>query len=162
MLVVALLGGCLQAPAPVAYRDPAAVISSTTAFDPARFQGDWQVVGAFGAGAACGVLAESWVIENGAFTVRGTDCAGGRTRGFATRARLVGPGRLLRATRGGEEALWVLWVDGDYRIAAIGTPSGAFGRIMARPGVARADLTEAARQVLDFNGYDLSQLRMMR
>ena len=50
--------------------------------------------------------------------------------------------------------LWVLWVDDDFRTAVIGTPDGRFGWIMDRPGQASRDRTRAAREILDFNGYD--------
>jgi len=52
----------------------------------------------------------------------------------------------------------VLWVDQDYRVAVLGTPSGRWAMIVARPGAARADLVAAARDVLAFNGYDLAAL----
>ncbi len=158
-----LLAACVaKDPAPAGYRDPARMISSSTAFDPARFQGDWQVVAAFGAGAACGVLGESWAADAAGFGIRGTACRAGGKHGFATRGRLSGPGRVVRDGPRGPEEQWILWVDGDYRVAAVGTPSGAFGHILARPGMARADLINAAREVMDFNGYDISRLVVLQ
>ena len=47
----------------------------------------------------------------------------------------------------------------DNRAMVIGTPSGHFGAILSRAPTLRADLLEAARQLLDFNGYDLKRLR---
>lgn len=145
----------------MAYRDPAQTISSAALFDGARFQGDWQVVAAFGTDAGCGVLQERWQADAGGFAVQGTRCTlSGKTK-YATRARLTGPGRISRDLRDGAEQIWILWVDADYRVAAVGTPSGGFGRILVRPGQARADLITAAREVLDFNGYDISKLMML-
>lgn len=158
-----LLAACGAKPAgPVGFRDPAQMISSSTAFDPARFQGDWQVVAAYGPAAGCGVLTESWAADAAGFVIRGTACGASGKTGFATRGRLSGPGRVVRDGPRGPQEQWILWVDGDYRVAAVGTPSGAFGHILARPGMARADLLKAAREILDFNGYDISRLIFLR
>ena len=156
------LAACMPAPRQTGFRNPSVPISSSTAFDPARFQGAWQVVAAFGADARCGTLDEDWRIGAGAFVVHGTRCGSAGRTGFQTEARLSGPGRVLRDGPGGAEDIWFLWIDADYRVAAFGTPDGRFGGILARPGQARADLMTAAREVLDFNGYDISQLLMPR
>ena len=58
----------------------------------------------------------------------------------------------------GREPIWVLWVDQDYRVAALGTPSGTWAAVLVRPGKGRGDLLTAAREVLDFNGYDLKRI----
>lgn len=165
LAAVLALAACVAAEpaARSGWRDPAVAIASSTAFDPARFAGRWAVVAAFGAEAGCGVLAEDWqAAAPGRFAVRGGACIGGQARGFSTEARLTGPGRMRRGAPGGAEELWVLWVDADYRVAVLGTPSGRFGRILSRDPVLRADLAEAARRVLDFNGYDISGLRVAR
>jgi apolipoprotein D and lipocalin family protein len=70
---------------------------------------------------------------------------------------MTAPGRLAPQGEEGPE-LWVLWVDDDFRTAAIGTPDGSFGWIMDRPGRASADRTAAAREVLDWSGYDVRRL----
>lgn len=157
-----VLSACNAPPQTVAYRDPAQVISSAALFDGGRFQGDWLVVAAFGAEAGCGALQERWQADAQGFAVQGTRCAPAGKTAYATRAQLTGPGRIARQMRGGVEPIWILWVDGDYRVAAVGTPSGGFGRILVRPGQARADLITAAREVLEFNGYDISKLVMLR
>ncbi len=107
-------------------------------------------------------MQERWQADAGGFAVRGTRCGPTGKTGYATRARPVGPGRITREMRDGTEEIWVLWVDADYRIAALGTPSGGFGRILVRPGQARADLIIAAREIMDFNGYDVSRLIVLR
>ena len=159
LAALALLAAC-TAPAPERlYRNPAQTLSSAALFDPARFGGDWQVVAAYGAEAECGALRESWTVrEAGGFDIRGTRCTPLGLRSFAAVGQLAGPGRIERAGRSGPEALWVLWVDTDYRVAVLGTPSGAFGRILSRQKSLSADLVTAARGVLEFNGYDISQL----
>lgn len=159
-LVLALAACAAPRPEGGAYRDPSAPISSAALFAPARFAGEWHQVAAFGAEAACGAVAEAWQATGpGRFRVTGQVCDGGRVRAGASDAAVTGPGRI---TRSGGETLWVLWVDADYRVAAIGTPSGGFGRILSRDPVPRADLMTAAREVLDFNGYDISRLVLAR
>ena len=154
------LAACTREPAPgPGFRDPGVAISSSAAFDPARFAGRWHGVAAFGAEAACGGTVEDWQADASGFAIRGTACGKPGLTGFETRGQVVGPGRIARAGAGGAEVLWVLWVDADYRIAAIGTPSGQFGRILSRDPAPRGDLLAAAREILDFNGYDISRLQ---
>ncbi|WP_254054587.1 lipocalin family protein [Roseovarius sp. EL26] len=54
--------------------------------------------------------------------------------------------------------LWVIWVDEGFRTAAIGTPDGSYGWILDRASNGGSDRIEAAREILDFNGYDTAQL----
>lgn len=162
LFALALSGCAMPAVQKQGYRDPAVPISSSGAFDPARFAGSWSVVAAFGEEAACGATAEEWVAAAEGFDVQGSHCVGGAAMGFASQGRIVGPGRIEQAMPGGGETLWVLWVDADYRIAAVGTPSGRFGRIMSRGPNPRSDLLDGARQVLAFNGYDISRLQLAR
>jgi apolipoprotein D and lipocalin family protein len=158
-LLAALLAGCAP-PAPETSRDPGAMIASAALFDPARFADVWHIVAALGPEAGCGPLTETWIPEApGRFAVTGTFCGPSGARAFAATADLVGPGRFRRPAREGDDPLWVLWVDADYRVAVIGTPSGRFARILARRPDPRPDLIAAAREVLDFNGYALAGLR---
>jgi apolipoprotein D and lipocalin family protein len=63
---------------------------------------------------------------------------------------------------GGEmRAFWVLWVDEGFRTAVLGNPDGTFGWIVDRSTRGGADRIRAAREILDFNGYNVSQLRMI-
>ncbi|MCA0271391.1 MAG: lipocalin family protein [Proteobacteria bacterium] len=149
VLAAAVLSAC--APAPQGLRNAGTPISSAAAFDQARFADVWHVVAAYGSEARCGPLTETWVRTGQAgYNVTGTRCGPMGARAFAETATISGPGRITR----GEEQLWVLWVDADYRVAVIGTPTGQFARVLSRtPGV-REDLMRAARDVLRFNGYD--------
>lgn len=162
LTLILVLTAC-SAPAPIGrtgYRDAGQTIASAALFDPARFAGVWQIVAAYGPEAGCGPLAETWVaVSAAAYRITGARCGPHGARAFATDAAVTGPGRLVRQGRAGREELWVLWVDADYRVAVIGTPSGSFARILARTPTLRPDLLQAARQVLDFNGYDISQLK---
>ena len=151
-----VLGGCASEPAAPSLRDPKAPISSASLFDGARFGGTWQVV-ASGVPGCSGAQNWAW---NGrdAYQVSGIDCAG-RTKPLADRVVLTGPGGRMAARTGfGGEPIFVMWVDQDYRIAALGTPSGRWGMILSRQSPARPDLLKAAREVLDFNGYDLAKV----
>jgi apolipoprotein D and lipocalin family protein len=83
-------------------------------------------------------------------------------RRYDGRADISGPGRLRLA--GADPAglgaeWWVLWVDDGYRTLVVGTPSGAFGMILNRTADLPPDRLRAAREVLEWNGYDLGQLR---
>lgn len=154
-----LLAGCGEKPETgLAYRAQGAQISSNALFDAARFADVWHVVGGYGPEASCGPLSETWVLTGPQhYQVTGTRCGPNGARAFAAPAQVTGPGRIIRDG----EHLWVMWVDADYRIAVIGTPDGRFGRILSRTPKARPDLLAAAKEVLDFNGYDPAGLRMI-
>ena len=67
----------------------------------------------------------------------------------------VGPGRFQ--VPGQPAPWWVLWADVDYRTLVIGSPDGRVGFMINRGGFP-ADRIIAAREILDFNGYDLKRL----
>lgn len=151
LVFLVALAACAPAPREAGLRDAAAPISSNASFDAVRFADVWHVAATYGAEARCGPLAETWVpTAPGRYRVTGTACGPRGARAFLSDARVTGPGRITR----GDEELWVLWVDADYRIAVIGTPSGRFARVLSRTPTVRPDLMEAARRVLQFNGYD--------
>lgn len=153
-----MLVGC-AAPPPATSRNPETIIASAALFEPARFADVWHIVEATPPESGCGPLAETWVPDGpDRFRVTGTFCAAAGARAFAAEAAVTGPGRIRREGREGDDPLWVLWVDADYRVAVIGTPSGRFARILARRPDPRPDLIAAAREVLDFNGYDTARL----
>ena len=156
LALMATLAACSPAPEEVGLRNTEATISSNASFDARRFADVWHVAATYGDEARCGPLAETWVPTGpAAYRVTGTACGPRGARAFAAEARVTGPGRITR----GDEELWVLWVDADYRVAVIGTPSGRFARVLSRTPRVRPDLMEAARRVLQFNGYDPAGLR---
>lgn len=159
LLLPALLALAVSGCAP---RPPGTVtgMSSAALFDPARFADVWHVAAALGSDPACGPLAETWTLTGaGRYRVTGTACGPAGARAFVSEATVTGPGRLARTVAGRDEALWVLWVDADYRVAVIGTPSRGFARVLSRTPDVRPDLMQAARDVLRFNGYDPDGLR---
>ncbi len=140
-------------------------MSSMATLEPARLAGDWEeVAGYFGPaeGCALGDLRLS-LRADGGFDALLAGCGGGWPSTGITgprRAERVAPGRISVA--GLADPLWLLWVDGDYRTMVVGTPSGRIGAVLNRPGGIGADRLVAARDILDWNGYDLSRLRVVR
>lgn len=146
-------------PAGPDFRRAGAPIASKALFDLDRFLGDWQVVAAFPWSEQALCPGKSFRFGTGPSGL-GLErrCAAGQT---ASRIALVGPGRFAvtpRAEPFPEGALWVLWVDEGYRTAVLGMPSGQGGWILDRSGAIPDDRLAAAREILDFNGYDTSRL----
>ena len=52
----------------------------------------------------------------------------------------------------------VLWVDEGFRTAVLGTPSGSRAFILDRGATPAPDRLRAAREILNWYGYDLAQL----
>lgn len=77
----------------------------------------------------------------------------------------IGPGRweVVQARAGfPNDPLWVLWMDFDDRTVAIGGPTGKFVWIMDRMPAGGADRIAAAREILEWYGYDLNQLETVQ
>ena len=76
------------------------------------------------------------------------------------RATPLGPNRWrLTDPQGGKDRdLWVIWVDEGYRTAAIGAPDGGYGWVLDRAATGGTDRITAAREILDFNGYDIGAM----
>ncbi len=164
LAAAALLSACGgKAPAPdhAAYRNPGAPIWSIAAFDPTRLAGTWTEVAAFAPeGAACRPGGIEIARTPGELAAKGRLCRSGIPSVHSGALRPTGLGRLTMA--GEAEPWWVLWVDTDYRTLVIGTPSGRFGYILNRNGALPPDRMKAAREILDWNGYDLAGLRVLR
>lgn len=163
-----VLAAC-EATTPVApllpsYRNPDVTIASKADFDLTRFTGTWIEIASFPVPfqSGCdGALAEYTATGTG-LSLRNTclDETGAPLRAIEGTALPTGPGRLQVSLDGVPfpAPLWVLWTDADYRVAVLGQPDGRAGWILARSAPLRPDLLRAAREVLDFNGYDLDQL----
>ncbi|RWR49336.1 lipocalin [Sinirhodobacter ferrireducens] len=145
------------APEPVSLRDPKGWISSAVIFDPARFGGTWHVAQSGVAG--CAGAKQNWAWTGTGYVLSGVDCSGTKPRQLEGRLAMTGPGARFTPTEAfGKEPVWVLWVDQDYRIAVLGTPSGHFGQVLVREMPGRGDLMTAAHEVLDFNSYDTRRI----
>ena len=167
-----LLAGCAAGPDEEVgglfevYRDRDVPIASAALFAPERYLGTWYEVARFPVPfeAGCvGVTAEYGLISESVISVKNT-CRNedGSVRStIEGTAEIVGRGRLevtFPSVPFGASDYWVLWVDEGYRTAVVGAPNGRSGWILNREPVIPADRLAAAREILDFNGYDLSRL----
>lgn len=143
------LAGCAMPPPSGDLRDTGAVLAGTTRFDKSRFAGDWQTVACIG---TCARAVQYVVATDDAF-VRVAD---GASDGFDISA----PG-VLRA-RGGGQTLVVMWVDDGFRTAAVGDADGSWAAVIDRARPGGADRVKAATEILDFNGWDVSQMRKVQ
>ena len=143
--------------APPSFREAGTLIGSTTRGGPSDLAGDWVVAQAF-PGEPLAAPGARIAIPPGTRVGIGPGAGGATLWRFgeapAIATTLAGPGRY----RGEGVEIWVLWVDDDFRTMAVGTPDGRFGWIMDRAGAASPDRAAAAREMLDFNGYDLARL----
>lgn len=160
---VLLLAACNGATGLATYRDTGVAIGATTRFEVERFWGSWHVRETYANTIAHRRVAlESdqrggllWQVDR--LRCEGSACVTERSEAFA---REAGAGRLLLLD-GSSREIWVLWVDADFRTAAIGTPDGQLGYILDRRPTGGADRIAAAREVMDFNGFDVSQLQVV-
>ncbi|WP_108815339.1 lipocalin family protein [Loktanella sp. Alg231-35] len=169
LALILLLAGCATQDSGglfSVYRDLETPIASKAVFEPARYQGQWYEVARypvpFEAGCV-GVTAEYGLRDDGLLSVlnicRNSD--GSERSRIAGTAEIVGPGRLtvrFPSVPFVAADYWVLWTDESYRTAVVGSPNGRSGWVLNRDPVIPPDRLQAARDVLEFNGYDLSRL----
>lgn len=167
LVLAMLLSGCavVDTVVPV-YRDTDVPIASKAVFEPERYLGLWYEVARFPVffeQGCVGVTAEYGLRDDGQLSVlnicRNPD--GSERSRIAGTAEIVGPGRLrvrFPSVPFGAADYWVLWTDEDYRTAVVGAPNGRAGWILNRTPDIRPDRLRAARDVLEFNGYDIRQL----
>lgn len=140
------------------YRDAAAPIYSNAAFDLVRLSGVWDQVAAF-SGPTCQRGEAEFANNIGATSINYRLCLSGRDVVGAGAIVATGPGRFkVEGKDGLGQDWWVLWVDESYRTMAVGNPAGTFGFILNRGTVLPEDRLNAAREVFDFNGYDIRML----
>ncbi|GFE63435.1 lipocalin family protein [Litoreibacter roseus] len=144
-------------------RDPAAPIASIAEVDITRLTGDWVVVEAFESSEIGAVGDKVRLLplrtgQSGAEYGLIIGAETGRGMEFALNRAASGRFEENRLASRNARAFWVLWVDTDYRTAVIGTPSGRHGWVMDRGQETSPDRLKAARDILDWYGYDLSQL----
>lgn len=160
LMLLLLLAGCAaNTAAPIAgFRDPSAQIYSNAVLENARLVGRWAQVAEFAAAGAaeCKFGGAEIAQTPKGLTVKARLCLNGVPTPFNGALRATGPGRFAAPSG---EPWWVIWADSGYRTAVIGTPSGRFGFILNRDGALPADRLQAAREVLDWNGYTLARLR---
>lgn len=147
------------------FRDGTVNISSIAVFDAQKYAGLWYEVASyptFFQSGCTNTTAEYQVIDAGTLSVRNRCLKNGVPTAIDGSATVSGPGRLTVRLDGVPVAApyWVLWVDEGYRTAVVGVPSGRAGWILNRTPDIPADRLAAARDVLEFNGYDLGGLQM--
>ena len=175
LLAVVALAGCAALPGEEVgglfevYRDTDVPIASKALFEPERYLGTWYEVARypvpFEAGCV-GVTAEYGAIDAATISVKNTcrNPDGSVKSVIEGTAEIVGPGRLavsFPSVPFGAADYWVLWTDESYRTAVVGAPNGRSGWILNRDPVIPEDRLKAAKEVLDFNGYDLERLMMV-
>lgn len=147
------------------YRDKSVPMASIVGFEPERYAGLWYEVASFPTPFQAGcsdTTAEYQITGDGTLRLRNRCLKDGVPQIIDGRARLAGPGRLTVQLDGVPVAAdyWVLWVDEGYRTAVVGVPSGRAGWILNRTPEIPADRLAVARDILRFNGYDVSALQM--
>ncbi|MGC3939447.1 hypothetical protein ACOTTU_16705 [Roseobacter sp. EG26] len=137
---------------PTSYRDVDAPIGATTRFNAADFAGEWVLVASF-APRREGAVAFSHDPARQTLTLT-SDVIADRAGIY-----FVSDPGVLRDSARSENTLVVMWVDEAFRTAAIGTVAGDFGAVLNRGSDTPGDRAAAARDVLAFYGWDISQLR---
>lgn len=157
LIALLLLAGCaVTSPPPTTtFRNPAAPIYSSAVLQPDRLAGRWQQVASFGPQGCTPGGAEIAQAGQG-LTITYRLCGASEARG-AGAMTVAGPGRF--EVPGQPDPWWILWADGDYRTLVIGTPGGGFGYVLNRGKIA-PDRMVAARDILEWNGYQLSRMQV--
>lgn len=163
------LAGCVTPPvtAPLppqpSYRDQSVPIGVTSRFDAAKFAGPWQVRAVLPQTESFQELALFPRAGGAELRIAADVCdAAGICGRFAQAlpTKVEGKGRyLVTMPSGVQRRIWVLWVDEGFRTAILGNPEGTFAWLIDRSRTGGADRIRAAREILDFNGYNPSQLK---
>ena len=173
LLAATFLAGCEGARAPddaLSFRDTAAPIASQVDVGAQDLEGRWflrqHISGAWPRGDrtvqisadGTGLVLREVVLQcNGAIQCE--------TGAVETRYAPSREGRFVRVDQGdthaaysGPAALWVLWMDYDRRTFVVGDPGGTFAAIFDHRAQGGTDRIIAARDILDWFGYDLARV----
>ncbi|SEW25549.1 apolipoprotein D and lipocalin family protein [Cognatiyoonia koreensis] len=174
LLICLALAACAKAPdvaqpgaVPGLLRNPTAPLASQTDVTAARLKGDWYVREERGLRSLLGD--EITISDGGADSLvlmSDTGACSDQTNLCSTYTQRialipVGPGRwqVVQASDGFPlDELWVLWMDFDDRTVAVGGPTGKYVWIMDRGRSGGTDRITAARDILDWYGYDVDRL----
>lgn len=167
LLAALLLAACSVGSSKVQGFRAKGPIYSNAVMDMASITGRWAQVGTFSSKGSPGCPAGSADIASGpaGLTIATRLCLNGGEVSYSGPLAITGPGRATPtgATRAPlDREWWVLWADVDLRTLVIGTPDGSFGFILNRGGPLPQDRLKAARDILDWNGYDTSRLMTFR
>ena len=137
-------------------------IYSNAVLDLRQTSGRWTQAAAFTRDpeSDCRAGGASLIETKTGLTILARLCLNGKPVDINSPLDMTGPGRLTPkdAPPPLDRAWWVLWADTDLRTLVIGTPDGSFGFILNRNAPLTPDRLAAAKQVLAFNGYDVSRL----
>jgi apolipoprotein D and lipocalin family protein len=158
LITLLLLAGCAATTPAEGFRYPGKQIYSNAVLENARLAGRWVQVAEFATAdaAQCKLGGAELTQTPTGLTLAARLCLNGTSTSFSGPLRASGPGR-FSPPKG--EPWWVVWADVGYRTLVIGTPSGRFGFILNRDGGLPEDRLRAAREVLEWNGYNLAMLR---
>ena len=162
LFIALILAGCAIAPS---YRDTNVSMNSMAVFDPTKYAGERYEVASFPVvfQQGCTNTTATYVgLPDGNLAVLNECETPEGTEQIAGRAEVVGPGRLEVRLEGVPFAAdyWVLWVDDTYQTAVVGVPSGRAGWVLSREPDISPSRLQAAIDVLEFNGYDVTKLEM--
>ncbi|MEM1299487.1 MAG: lipocalin family protein [Pseudomonadota bacterium] len=153
-----------------AYRNTDVAITTNGPVDLQRYKGLWYEIARFPnrfEEGCVGVTAEYSLSEDGSVRVLNT-CVEGTLDGPVSTAE--GEATTTSLENDKLSVTFVPWLpfargdywilDTDYEVAVIGTPSGSVGWVLARTPTLSKDRLARAFQVLERNGYDLTQITM--
>ncbi|MEC3860587.1 lipocalin family protein [Mesobacterium sp. TK19101] len=120
-------------------RNPTAPVASQVNVPLSALLGDWIVVEGAGIEAGGDIRIDSQDIY---------------IEGQSEKYSYDGAGRF----RTDDGPLWVYWIDVGYRTVAMGDPQGTRVWIMDRQASGSPDRLRAAREILQWYGYDLTRL----
>lgn len=157
-----LLAACAAPPARIDGFRSQGPIYSNAVLDLTTITGEWTQVGAFASdGRSCRPGGADITRGASGLMVSARLCLNGSETGYRGPLAITGPGRLTPTAKAPaplNREWWVLWADVDLRTLVIGTPDGSFGFILNRRGPISPDRLAAARDILDWNGYDVARL----
>lgn len=147
------------------FRDGDKPIGAIVRFEPDRANVDWHVRAAYpGDEDLRTVRLVDIGSGEGTVTMIRSECDNGVCTPMAQQwpAEQLGTARYQLGRKAGKEAtqMWVLWIDEGFRTMVVGSPKGRYAWILDRKPTGGADRIKAAREMLDFNGYDLTRLQM--
>ena len=143
LILLALLAGCSTRESGI--RDASVPMQAVVGFQPALAAGLWTEVAAIGRQPG-----GQWLMVLGG----GNDLVV-TAPGISADLTPLGPGRM--ALNGRE--IRVLWVDTAYRTLVMGDVEGSFVTVLNETPELPADRAVVVREILGWNGYDVSQLR---
>lgn len=172
---VLLLAACAQEPdtpvqqgdVPGLLRNPTAPLASQTDATAARLAGTWYLRQSSSTGFQPGLKIDVTPTAAGGLQIQSFVGFCGEPNGGCVvddqtlTLKADGPGRWFVTDSTDafpREPLWALWLDFDDRTAVIGGPTGKFVWIMDRSVTGGGDRLIAARDILDWYGYDVSKL----